>query len=119
MRYAGLAIGSEPALPILVDTSDEIHVQLSKNYINSLIEALEGDYDVAGTCIGSVTIDGQSHNLLPQEFVTVDNTLNGNIQSVNKYLTWSIYGNEPTELVLYPRNDYTIEAIRVVDIYWT
>lgn len=122
IRYAGLATGSEPAFPILVDTSDVIHVQLSKDYIASIREYMENDGDLADACIGSITIDGQQYPLLATTWEHDEFSGDNGRESTNdKYLYWDINSYlvpDPTVLRIRPRNDYTIEAINVVDLYF-
>ena len=107
-----------------VDTRSEIRVQLSVDYISTIREWMEEDSDVADTCIGEVTIDGQNYPLMPRGYTLDSEMLEGNNgwveEAGQKYLYWYINRStgEPDILTLFPRNDYTIEAINVVDMHW-
>lgn len=104
-----------------VDTRSEIRVQLSVDYISTIREWMEEDGDLADTCIGEVTIDGQNYPLMPHEYVPSTERFSGNNGgAADKLMRWVINNNEddPDILTLFPRDDYTIEAIKVVDMFW-
>lgn len=107
-----------------VDTRSEIKVQLSVDYISTIREWMEEDGDLGDTCIGEVTIDGQNYPLMPRGYTLDSEMLEGNNGRVDEvghnYLYWYINRDtgEPDILTLFPRDDYTIEAIKVVDMYW-
>lgn len=106
-----------------VDTRSEIRVQLSVDYFSTIREWIYKDGDLTDTCIGEVAIDGQKYPLMPRKYTLDSETLegdNGQVDEVgHNYLYWYINRDtgEPDILTLFPHDDYTIEAIKVVDIY--
>lgn len=87
------------------------------------------DGDLSDRIIGSVTIDGEEFYMYAHwyDFVLGAYRLSGDTNEYEdepageKYLRWFINenGDDPFVLTLFPRNDYTIEAVNVVNFTYT